>query len=140
MSNLPEQNTKRGITNLYLNPNAGEEWDIVIRNGQLVTISDKEYIAQKVTQLLRTCKGECVTSINHGVPYFDDIIGVKNPNLTMIGHLFTDVIMENQVLIDLGVTSCTIQNIELTKDRELLIKNLLVSVGDESVTINEVTI
>lgn len=120
-SELPIQNTTFGMTNLYLNPTTAEEWDIVIdESGQLVTITDVDYISQKLQQFLQTVKGEVYTDVDYGIPYFENILGIKNPNLSNIKQLFISEILENQTLLDLGVTNCEINSIELDTESRIL--------------------
>lgn len=138
---IPNQDTTLGITNLYLNPKANEEWDIVF-NGepkQLVTISGVEYITQKITQLLRMNKGEAIEFDEYGIPYFDEILGVKNPDLTAITQIFIDTIMDNETLQELGITDCEINDVTLI-DRKLSILGLKMKFNNNSVEIEELSL
>ena len=137
---LPNQDVTKGITNLFLNPTTGEEWDIVIDpdTKQLVTVSGVEYITQKVTQLLRMSQGEADTNMGYGIPYMTEIIGVKNPDLVAIKQIFIDTILDNETLNTLGVTDCEIESIELNKEtRQLSIIDLRVTTSIGDVTIEE---
>lgn len=137
---LPNQDVTKGITNLFLNPTTGEEWDIVIDpdTKQLVTVSGIEYITQKVTQLLRMSQGEADTNMGYGIPYMTEIIGVKNPDLVAIKQIFIDTILDNETLNTLGVTDCEIESIELNKEtRQLSIIDLRVTTSIGDVTIEE---
>ena len=125
--NIPNQDTSIGISNLFLNPYIDEEWDIVIQDGQLVTISGDEYVAQKVQQFLNTDKGEVVTNMEYGIPYLTEILGIKNPDLNIISSLITESILENTTLNNLGVSECTIESITLSPERELMITGLTVT-------------
>ena len=132
MSVIPNQDTSYGITNLYLNPTQGEEWDIVFDgSGRLLTITDKEYVTQKVTQILRTSKGEVTTDLEYGIPYMEEIIGIKNPNLSVISQIFIDALMEDQVLQSLGISDVEIGFIEVTVDRILVVRDMVVRFESE---------
>lgn len=141
MSMLPSQDMRLGLSNLFLNPTPYEEWDIVVDDhGQLVTITEKEYISQKVQQLLRTCKGEVPVNVEYGVPYLTDILGIKNPDLTIIRQIFIDTIMNNTTLIRLGVTAVDIEAITLDDDRHLTIDGLTVSTIYNDIKIGAITL
>jgi hypothetical protein len=133
---LPSQDTTRGISNLFLNPNKGEEWDIVLDDGQIITVTGTEYIIQKVTQFLRFVKNETIPSGDYGIPYFEDILGQKNPDLSAIGQIFIDQISENETLVALGVTDVSIGDITL-KNRGLVISKLKITVNNDTVEVSE---
>ncbi len=129
---MPPDQNKIGITNLWLNPTAQEEWDLVICGGQLMTISDYEYRAQKIKQLLLTGLGEVQTDIEYGVPWMQEILGVKNPDLGVISSILTDVLNEDEVLEKLGLEDATITDISLGSNRNLTIGDLTMKFSDES--------
>lgn len=127
---LPPNQNRVGITQLWLNPTANEEWDLVICGGQLMTISAEEYRAQKVKQLLLTGFGEVQTDVEYGVPWLDEILGVKNPDLGVISSILIDVLEDDETLQNMGLTSVTISDINLSSSRQLSIDNLVVTFTD----------
>lgn len=135
----PNQDTSVGISNLFLNPKSGEEWDIVIESGQILTITGIEYLTQKITQLLRTAQGEIIEDDSYGIPYFQSILGVKNPDLSAIQQIFIDTILSNQTLIDLGVTDCTIEDISLD-NRKLSILGMKIKADGAEVELEEMAL
>ena len=128
---LPNQD-RVGITNLLLNPDAGVEWDICIENGQILTVSQDEYVTQKIKQVLLTGLGEVQTDLDYGIPWLDEILGVKNPDLVVISSILIEAIEDNEVLKKLGVVNVAIPNIELTADRNLNIGNMAITMSDDT--------
>jgi len=128
---IPNQD-RVGLTNLFLNPEQGEEWDIVIVNGQILTISGTEYISQKLKQLLLTGYGEVKTDLDYGVKWLDEIIGQKNPNLDAIATTILEFIDNDEVLESLGVVSVKISNMELNKTTRNLTMTLIAKLSDDT--------
>jgi len=139
---LPNQDVRLGITNLYLNQEIDEEWDIVIdENGQLVTVTGQEYIIQKLLQLFRTNSGEVITNTEYGIPYMTEILGVKNPDLAIIRNLFVDAVMSNKTLIDLGVTKCDISDVFLdSSTRNLTVSGMTILTKYSTINIEDFAI
>jgi hypothetical protein len=130
------QNTTLGITNLFLDNRSGQEWDIVIEDGQLLTVTGIEYIVQKVTQFLRFVKNEVITGGEYGIPYFEDILGVKNPNLSSIQQTLIESILDNETLSNLGVTDVSIDSVELV-NRRLIVSGLKITANNETLQVAE---
>jgi hypothetical protein len=128
---IPNQD-RVGITQLFLNPNSGEEWDMVIVDGQIITISNTEYITQKLKQLLLTGFGEVKTNTEYGVPWLTDILGIKNPNLDSITTIILDVIEEDEILKELGVASAEIPVMELNKETRNLTMNIVLKLDNDT--------
>jgi hypothetical protein len=133
--------TRKGITNLKLNETKGEIWDIIITDGQLELTTGDDYLTQKVKSLLQTAVGEVTENMEFGVPYFEQILGIKNPDLALIKSIFENVIVESEVLKKIGVTSANIASISLDKvNRDLKINDLIVTTKSDEVTIKELTV
>ena len=133
--------TRNGITNIKLNEIKGEIWDIIIADGQLMLTTGDEYITQKVKSLLQVAVGEVTENIEFGVPYFEQILGIKNPDLALIKSIFENVILESDVLKKLGVTSANIGSINLDKvNRDLIIDEFVIATKSGEVTIKELTV
>jgi hypothetical protein len=133
--------TRKGITNLKLNETKGEIWDIIITDGQLELTTGDDYLTQKVKSLLQTAVGEVTENMEFGVPYFEQILGIKNPDLALIKSIFENVIVESEVLKKLGVTSANIASISLDKvNRDLKINDLIVTTKSDEVVIKELTV
>ena len=132
---------------LLLNSQAGAIWDLVVTyndigQAQLSTVADKNYIAQKAKQLLLTGKGEIFHDTEYGTPWFQEILG-KGADLGNIRALLLDVLDSSETLKELGVTSTSIENMELDKfTRRLMIKDLALEGEnpEESVTLTGVSI
>ena len=56
------------------------------RRGNLAHESELEAIRQRITEYLRSIKGDWILDVNHGLPYMTDIfiIGVTNANLRQV--------------------------------------------------------
>jgi len=135
------QSTQKGITNIKLSETQGEIWDIIIQDGQLLLTSGEDYITQKVKSLLQTAVGEVTENMEFGVPYFEEILGIKNPDLALIKTIFENVILSSEVLMKLGVTSCNINSINLDKvNRDLKIEDLNIVTKSGEVTIKDLTV
>ncbi len=71
--------------------------DIYFGNGRLVLITgsntDAE-ILQRVKVRLRFFLGEWFLNTDHGIPYFQDILGTKNLNLDVVQSLFQSEILD----------------------------------------------
>ena len=74
-----------------------KENDIYFGNGRLVLITgsntDAE-ILQRVKVRLRFFLGEWFLNTDHGIPYFQDILGTKNLNLDVVQSLFQSEILD----------------------------------------------
>ena len=129
------------MINAYLNPNSGEQWDIVIEDGQIKTISDQDYIPQKLKQLLLTGFGEVKTNTNYGIPWVQEILGLKNPDLTAVATTILDVIDSNETLSALGVVSSEIRDMDLNKTTRNLTMTVVLKLSDETeVSVEGITI
>ena len=119
----------------------GNAWVIYEGVGQIKTISDKDYIPQKLKQLLLTGFGEVKTNTQYGVPWVQEILGLKNPDLNSVATTILDVIDEDEVLKELGVSSTEITNMELDKTTRNLSMNIVCKLSDEtSVTVEGISI
>lgn len=73
--------------------------ELVFAGGSLETVSGKESIRQSVECRLRTVRGEWFLDGSLGVPYFDGILGAKNPKLEA-----ARAILRQEILATPGVT------------------------------------
>ena len=67
--------------------------DLVVENGDLVTISGSEELKHFLLTRLQWFYGEYPFDTSIGVRYFEDVL-VKNPNIPNIETLFKNVISE----------------------------------------------
>lgn len=116
--------------NILLNNTSGEEWDIVYSEApfQLQIIRNEDYIAQKAKQILLTSRDEVFTDKDYGIPWIDEILGQKNPDLGNIRRILLSTLEVNQTLLDLGVTNVSIGNISVDPlTRNMSISNLSIT-------------
>ena len=101
-------------------------------NGRLKMISgentDKE-IKQRVEIRLKTFKTEWVLDIQHGVPYFFDILGTKNIDFNILESL-----LREQILSVNGIKTLIQSSIDYSQSERKLIYNF------QATTINNTTI
>ncbi len=99
------------MLSLKLNATKNQAWDVIIEDGDIVLSRDADYIAQKIKQLLLFNRGEFFRNTTLGMPWFDTILGQKNPDISTITTIITDTIIKNKILIGLGVTSATVTDV-----------------------------
>lgn len=69
--------------------------DIFFTNYGLTFVSDSDdEILQRIKIRLRFFQGEWFLNINHGVPYFQSILGEKPLNLNLVSNLLIDQILD----------------------------------------------
>lgn len=73
---------------LAMNVNTG---DLVVKDGDLMIVSNAERVAQQVLITLREWLGEWFLNTSDGVPYLEYIL-VKNPNENHIRQILTEAI------------------------------------------------
>lgn len=99
---------------LDLDPSSLNLNDLVLVNGDLVLVQDKEGILQNILQRLRTYFSEWFLDITIGVPYFQQIL-VKNPDQGNI-----DAIFINTILGTIGVDTLTDYSFNLNSAERVL--------------------
>jgi hypothetical protein len=100
--------------------------DMDLANGLLTFVTGKDAIAQHVTMRLRTFLTETVYDRSAGVPYFQVIFGVKNPNVQGVEFIIQDTVNKTPGVISSQLTS------ELDSNtRELQITGTIQSVDGE---------
>lgn len=101
-------------------------------NGRLKVISgentDKE-IKQRVEIRLKTFKTEWFLDVQHGVPYFFDILGTKNIDFNILESL-----LREQILSVNGIKALIQSSIDYSQSERKLIYNF------QATTINNTTI
>ncbi len=127
------------MVSLTLNTNKGSNWDLVIENGDVLMVADNDYIAQKVKQILLFNRGEFFRNTDAGIPWFQEFLGVKNPDFAAMKSVIKDSLKKNDVLIGLGVTSVSVDNIVVDKQARTMSMSIDVAT-DDNVTTTEVTI
>lgn len=101
------------MADLYLDPGTGDLY--VPDNGVIrMTSGTLETLAQRLRIKLRTFMGEWFLDTTIGVPYYQDILGVKNPDLGIIASIF-----RRQLLADPDVDSVPRLDVALNSDRSL---------------------
>lgn len=104
--------------------------DLLIENGNLVLVKNEiEGIDQHLRARLKTFLGEWFLDSRIGVPYFQQILGNKNPSTNLISAIF-----RREILKSSGVTS--VKNLSVGLDAKL--RELVVSF--EATTANGVII
>ncbi len=123
------------ISSLQLSGGKGAIWDIVVSDGDIVRLSGTDYIAQKTKQLLLSVRGDYFLNVNHGVPWFDIALGVKNPDIALITSTIINIVKNNQVLSDLGVKAVTVKEAYFDNLTRSLSLNVAVSISGTPGTI-----
>lgn len=67
--------------------------DLAFVNNRLVAITGAEEKAQKIRNRLRLFQGEWFANTQAGTPWYQQILGIKNPPIALIEKLFRDVIL-----------------------------------------------
>ncbi len=84
-------------------------WDLETdNNGLLRLISDKEQLAQKLTQRLKLFYGEWFLDTTRGVPYFGNILGERNENNVVVQLLTDEILKESEVTSVFNIQSSLI--------------------------------
>jgi hypothetical protein len=87
--------------------------DVIFSNGDTVVISEAgANVAQRLYIMLRTFAGEWYLNIEHGIPYFQSILGQKTTKQAI------DLIFQQKILAELGVQEIVEFNSNLTTDRK----------------------
>ncbi len=66
--------------------------DLDISKGRLQIVSNGTEIAQKIAIRLQFFRGEWSLDTSVGIPYFQNLLGVKNPNLSTVRSLLLEAI------------------------------------------------
>jgi hypothetical protein len=123
---------------LALDKTAGNTWDLITVEGQLVTISGSDYIAQKAKQILLLVKGEWFLDTTIGIPYFQSIL-VKNPDIPLIESILVNALRNDTVLISLGVTNAEIVSTTFDKLNRQISFDIDIITDTETVSLEGVT-
>jgi hypothetical protein len=106
------------------NPDVG---DLYLDGVDIPLVEGKEAVAQHVLVRLKRVKGEWFRNVNDGIPYFEEILGQRNPDLPRIRRIFERAItstpgVESLDRLDLSFDSTTraltISNVEITTTDE----------------------
>jgi hypothetical protein len=127
------------MLSLALNSTKNQAWDLVVIDGELQTISNSDYLAQKVKQLLLFSQGEFFRNSESGIPWFQDFLGVKNPDIAALKSVIKDTLKNNAVLIALGVTSVEVNDVVIDKQSRSMSLKIEVATSDTT-TVTEFTI
>lgn len=68
--------------------------DFELENGDLALVSDVAAIGQAVRIRLQFFKGEWFLDEDAGVPYYQDVLGKKNPSPNVLAAIFQDAVLE----------------------------------------------
>lgn len=104
--------------------------DLLFQNGPLT----KEYttqpliqtVAQRLFIMLRTFQGEWFLNTQHGIPYWDSILGKKTSKSSV------DLIFQQKILAERGVKEITYFKSTLENRKYYLSVKVKVSTGDET--------
>ena len=109
--------------------------DLHFNNGRLVIISGNdtdEEIAQRLKMRLKLFKGEWFLNSEHGLPYFEDILGSKNLDINII-----ESILREQILDVKGIKEIIETSIDYDKnDRKIIYFIKAVSINNSIITQN----
>jgi len=78
---------------LDLNPASPNYFDLLVEDGDLVLVDGPNAIKQHILQRLRTFYGEWFLDNTIGVPWFQQILGIKNPDQARINALLLNTIL-----------------------------------------------
>lgn len=111
--------------------------DLELINGDLVWFTDPNDRAAAVSQDIRArlllMQGEYFLDENLGIPYLQEILGAKNPDLASLRFLFAGVVEETA-----GVSAVNEMNLNLdSRTRELTITYSATIDADPDFTIRE---
>lgn len=95
--------------NLLIDDTTG---DLYLSNGNLVINSGYDAVRQAVYSRLRFFAGEWFADENIGIPYWNDILGKKQPNLPAIREIFRQAILKTP-----GIASITSIDLRQTTTR-----------------------
>lgn len=80
--------------------------DLVIEDNDLVLVDGLDAIRQEVDISLQFFQGEWFLDTRWGIPYYEELLGKKNPKLGVVKDLFRDAILKVngvQTILDLNV-------------------------------------
>ena len=123
---------------LALDKTAGSTWDLITVEGQLVTVSGSDYIAQKTKQILLLVKGEWFLDTTIGIPYFQSIL-IKNPDIPLIESILVNAIRNDAVLISLGVTNAEIVSTTFDKLNRQISFDIDIITETETISLEGIT-
>jgi hypothetical protein len=87
--------------------------DLAFTDNELTFVIGADEVAQRVTQRLRTFRGEWFLDLDIGVPYYQEIL-IKNPSSTIVeGRLKTEI-TETPGVLEIEVFELDIDNAERT--------------------------
>lgn len=69
--------------------------DLELVNGDLSIAADTVAIDQQLRSSLRTFLGEWFLDARVGIPYFQQVLGVKNPSVTVLSAIFRREILKS---------------------------------------------
>lgn len=92
-----------GARDLKLDPITG---DLVVTDGDLVFVSGVDSILQDIRLALGFFLGEWFLDETEGIPYFQKILGVKNPDLLAIREIYRQRLLAVPGVLD--VLSCVV--------------------------------
>ena len=98
----------------------GEDYDLQIStNGIIGIISNKEQLAQKLTQRFKLFFAEWFLDTTIGVPYFGNILG-EHANNDIIVQILTDEILKESEVTDVININSSFINRKFTYDADII--------------------
>jgi len=122
------------VVSLELNATKNQAWDIIVENGDIKLIQGDNYITQKVKQILLTSQGEFFRDTSVGIPWFDDFLGVKNPDIASLKSVIRDSLKKNKILISMGVTAVDITDVVVDNKTRSMSLKIDITTGDAQTT------
>lgn len=96
--------------------------ELVFSSGSLETVSGRGAVRQAIECRLRTFRGEWFLDGSIGVPYFDGILGTKNPALDAVRS-----VLRQEILSVPGVIRLVSLEIDLERSARRLTASFVVS-------------
>ena len=114
-------------SDLLLDPKTG---DLKLIDGDLALSTGMDAVAQALRQRLNFFRGEWFCDLSIGLPAWQEILGKKNPDLSVIREVF-----RQEALKTPGVAS--VANLEVTMSGRRAIINISVRMDDGSLLVTD---
>ncbi len=74
--------------------------DIALTNGKLKLVDGVTEKGQKIRNRFALFRGEWFLDIRTGVPWFERILGIKNPDLRVVGRMLRGIVLSVTTIVD----------------------------------------
>lgn len=84
-----------------------DDGDIAVKNGRLTLTIGLQEKAQKIRNRLGLVKGEWFLDKRQGTPWWERILGTKNPDMALVRRVLTTVILSVPGIVDVEELTAT---------------------------------